>query len=210
MSTQYARGKEHWKWRGGKTTLNGYKARKVHDHPYATARGYVYDHRLIMEKSIGRYLEPTERVHHIDGNPLNNRLKNLIILTHREHIHTHVNPDAKWDLLDDITWLTSQIESGVSAVKIAKEIGCKDLAVRKALDKHNIRKPVPGRSTTPKCPELLDKAWLEEKTKTMSQYQIADLLGCNQRLVWKYQKRHGIQSSHKPGPKIKGLSAGDR
>lgn len=185
--------------------LNGYYALSMPEHPFSDKRGRIYEHRLIMEKHLGRHLLPSEYIHHKDGDKTNNDLNNLVLMTHKEHIHAHSNPDAKWELLDDIGWLTKQIESGVSAVKIAKIIGCGDYAVRKYLDKHNIRKPTPGGSTTPQYPELLDKAWLEEKTKTMTQYQIADLLGCNQRLVWKYQKRHGIQSKHKPGPKVKKL-----
>jgi hypothetical protein len=39
----------------------------------------VYEHRLVMEKHLGRYLKPEEVVHHIDGNPGNNVLDNLML-----------------------------------------------------------------------------------------------------------------------------------
>jgi hypothetical protein len=37
------------------------------------------EHRLIMEKHLGRYLFPTEVVHHIDGDVINNKLSNLFL-----------------------------------------------------------------------------------------------------------------------------------
>jgi hypothetical protein len=47
-------------------------------------------HRLIMEKYIGRELNRNEIVHHIDGNPINNSLDNLKIMTQSEHMSLHV------------------------------------------------------------------------------------------------------------------------
>lgn len=40
---------------------------------------YVYEHRLIVEKFLGRLLNENETVHHIDKDKLNNRLENLEI-----------------------------------------------------------------------------------------------------------------------------------
>ncbi len=40
-----------------------------------------YDHRIIMEKHIGRELLSSEVVHHKDRNPLNNSIDNLELLT---------------------------------------------------------------------------------------------------------------------------------
>ena len=58
------------------------------DHPHAS-EGYVWVHRLVMEQLIGRYLEPNELIHHIDGDPLNNHPDNLQIVTASEHAKIH-------------------------------------------------------------------------------------------------------------------------
>lgn len=45
----------------------------------------IREHRWIMEQYLGRKLSSNEHVHHIDGNPLNNSIDNLVILTNSEH-----------------------------------------------------------------------------------------------------------------------------
>jgi hypothetical protein len=48
-------------------------------------------HRLVMEKYLKRKLTSQELVHHIDGNPNNNDIKNLEITTRAKHAKTHKN-----------------------------------------------------------------------------------------------------------------------
>lgn len=43
--------------------------------------GYIMEHRLIVAQYIGRCLERSEVVHHIDHNPLNNNLSNLMLFS---------------------------------------------------------------------------------------------------------------------------------
>ena len=72
-------------------TRYGYKKIKAENHPYADILGYVFEHRLVMEKKIGRFLKPKERVHHLDGNKLNNNPKNLqLFSTNGEHTRHHL------------------------------------------------------------------------------------------------------------------------
>lgn len=65
-------------WNGGRAIdADGYVLLKRSDHPNATKAGYVREHRLVMEQHLGRYLDRSEVVHHIDGNKQNNALSNL-------------------------------------------------------------------------------------------------------------------------------------
>jgi hypothetical protein len=57
------------------------------DHPDADPRGYVSEHRLVMEKKIGRRLRDGEVVHHVDGDTANNDPSNLeLFSSHSEHM----------------------------------------------------------------------------------------------------------------------------
>ena len=75
-------------WKGGRRIINGYVFLYVPDHPYAV-NGIVQEHRLVMEKHLGRYLEPYEVVHHLDGNRQNNAIENLEVKTRGRHISEH-------------------------------------------------------------------------------------------------------------------------
>ena len=64
---------------------NGYVYAKAPYHPFCNSRGYVREHRLVYENSIGRYLTRDEIIHHIDVNRSNNELSNLELTTYKEH-----------------------------------------------------------------------------------------------------------------------------
>jgi hypothetical protein len=53
-------------------------------HPEAQADGYVPEHRIIMERKLGRYLLQDETVHHINGVRHDNRPENLELWASRQ------------------------------------------------------------------------------------------------------------------------------
>jgi hypothetical protein len=57
----------------------------------------VRAHRWLMEQHLGRKLSEAEQVHHLNGNPLDNRLENLVIMTTNSHLRLHkqIYPDKK-------------------------------------------------------------------------------------------------------------------
>lgn len=82
-------GERNPNWKGGRRVSRGRVLVKAPDHPYAQADGYVYEHRLIMESHIGRYLRPDEEVHHKNEDKSDNRIENLQLLSKAEHRRIH-------------------------------------------------------------------------------------------------------------------------
>ena len=73
-----ARPEKNYFWQGGYSVdEEGYILEKRPDHPQATAGGYVRQHRLVMEKTLGRYLTPEEVVDHKNRDTSDNDPGNL-------------------------------------------------------------------------------------------------------------------------------------
>lgn len=63
-------------------TDDGYVTLRLPEHPSARpSSGLIFEHRLVMEKHLGRTLRPGESVHHKNGIRDDNRVENLELWT---------------------------------------------------------------------------------------------------------------------------------
>lgn len=69
-------------WKGGryKDRASGYVWVYNPEHPFCTKKGYTLEHRMAMEKFIGRHLRPNEIIHHKNKIKDDNRIDNLEII----------------------------------------------------------------------------------------------------------------------------------
>lgn len=81
----YPRGPSSKNWKGGRMVVSGYVYVKAYDHPNKNVSEYVAEHRLVVEKALGRYLSTDEEVHHRNGVKTDNRIENLEIVLKKAH-----------------------------------------------------------------------------------------------------------------------------
>ena len=92
------RGDKNYFWKGGHYISNGYLLIWQPHHPNADSKGYVSEHRLVMEKKIDRFLKKEEVVHHINGIKIDNRIENLILFKNESEHQKH-----HWKLRKEIS-----------------------------------------------------------------------------------------------------------
>lgn len=67
------------------------------EHPKAMKGGWVFEHRLLIEQQLGRRLARDEHVHHMNGVKDDNRLENLVVMSHSEH--SRLEGTERWGAL---------------------------------------------------------------------------------------------------------------
>lgn len=75
------KGVESPSWRGGKYKRKGDGYIFIR----TNSTGYTLEHRLVMEKKLGRQLKSWEIVHHLNGIRDDNRETNLCVVTRKTH-----------------------------------------------------------------------------------------------------------------------------
>lgn len=112
-------------------TPKGYIMCYMPEHPSANSSGLVAEHRLIMEKELGFCLPKEFDVHHINGIKNDNRIENLVVLTHGAHSALHNRRDGKQKKGKthplykevDIEQMKGLKEQGLTIKEICKRVG---------------------------------------------------------------------------------------
>ncbi len=111
---------------------NGYRLIYYPGHPGSTKFGYVYEHRLVMEKHLGRTLTNNEHIHHINGDKLDNRIENLVILTKKQHAAEH-NNGFRAATMEQVDRIKLFRLAGMLEKEIAVEVGLCVVTIKRVL-----------------------------------------------------------------------------
>lgn len=174
----------------------GYKYIYAPDSPNASKsesyKGYIFEHRYVMEQFLGRSLEKDEDVHHIDFNKLNNDISNLMLLKNWEHVQLH-------HLLKGHQIYAREIssEAGIRKVlKYANSRKCIDCGADLSVSENSIR----GIMRCPKCAhihsrkvERPSKDQLEKDVNEHSYLYLEDKYGVSTNAIKKWLVSYGIK-----------------
>lgn len=79
-----------------KKIATGYIKIYAPNHPRKDNCGFVLEHIIVMEESIGRHISPTESIHHINRIRDDNKIENLKLYpSHKEHFIAEHLPELR-------------------------------------------------------------------------------------------------------------------
>jgi hypothetical protein len=100
---------------------SGYVLEWCPTHPKAT-HGVHFQHRIVMEEHLGRFLDKRERIHHANGVRHDNSIQNLVLVaSHSDHMKQHWNGKGKNDpeLIERVRIAAADIEKNVSSLGVS-------------------------------------------------------------------------------------------
>lgn len=97
-------------------------------------RHYEPEHRLVIERLIGRALGSHEQIHHIDEDTLNNSPSNLQIVSRAEHRRIHA---AKKLTAEDVVQIRAMAAGGLTHPAIARRFNVSRAAVLSVVNRRS-------------------------------------------------------------------------
>lgn len=187
------------RYKGAKTKIGsgGYVWEFCPDHPGAK-QGYIQQHRLVVECSLGRFLSADETIHHVDRNKKNNDLANLKVVSVAEHMRLHQIEKRleKYPPLTEEIVRDALASGGLKAA--ARALGTSQCTIRNnfpdLVGPYKRKRPV-----SLDTPELRAKVAELAPRRDVSLAQAAELLGCSAATIARTCRRMGIEWIQKRG-----------
>lgn len=162
------------RYRDAPTTVgpSGYVLEWCPTHPRAT-HGVYFQHRLVVECHIGRFLAPKEAVHHKNRDRTDNRLENLeLSASHGEHMREHWRGKGR----NDPALVQRVRDAAASPDRNISSLGVSPTTVQAICREHGIRWIPQGRRGKVR---LLSDATVREALQGRSTLEAAAHLGVN-------------------------------